>query len=648
MRSIKSLFFPLALIILLGNFVFAAKPKQKPIEEYNFFKAKYPNESAVYVVRKQNVKFEHLNDSVIVKIDVYEELMHLGENTVRHASDKVFSSSFTEISNLEAYTLVPDKKKYNRADVTGFKESYDTNSSVFYDDSKQISFTYPSIQQGAKTIIKYTKTIKDPRMMHMFFIDTYVPVDKANYTIEHGKNVTVNPQIFNRSDLKIEQQNEKLPDGNNKLVYHASDIGKITFASNGPSYRNLATTIYSPIISYNKTDGKEVELNSSIDQLHAWYRTFVSDILDHDEGLNKLANSIVSVDDDELEKVKKVYYWVQSNIKYIAFEDGMRGFVPHPGTYVVDKKYGDCKDMASVIVALLRELDIEAQYTWVGTRDLPYKYSKVPDPITDNHMIATYQHNGITYFLDATGQYTPINLPTSMIQGKECLVSFNDEKYKVVDVPVIPKETSVMTDSVNIQLKEGELVGSGQVTLTGYAKVFNTYKLIKSNQKSIDDYVKRLISKGSNKFYMSSYELSNVKDYNIPTNIDYSFSIPDYYRQIGEQIYINLVLDKTMTDALLDNRKVALENDYKYINRNVVRLEIPEGFYLNTTPKDVTNKNDFFGYSITYDVRDTEVLVSKVFFLDYLTMPPNSFDAWNDIISEYAKACRKAIILSKQ
>ncbi len=160
--------------------------------------------------------------------------------------------------------------------------------------------------------------------------------------------------------------------------------------------------------------------------------------------------------------------------------------------------------------------------------------------------------------------------------------------------------------------------------------------------------MKRLITKGSNKFYMSNYELSNVKDYNMPTNIDYSFNIPDYYRQIGEQIYINLVLDKTMTDALLDDRKVALENDYKYINTNIVRLEIPVGFYLKITPKDLTNKNDFFGYSITYDVRDSEVIVSKVFYLDYLTMPPNSFDAWNDIISEYAKACRKAIILSKQ
>lgn len=646
MRFIRIFLF-LFLIGFAVDDVKARKEKQKPVEEFNHFKTKYPNDNAVYVLKKQDVKFTHENDSIFIQIDVYEELIHLGENTVRHASDKVFSSSFTKITNLEAYTLVPGKKKYEKTEVENFKESYDTNSSVFFDDSKEITFTYPSIQQGAKTVIKYTKIIKDPRLMHMFFFDTYIPVDQANYLVTHDNQVAIKPQIFNQGDIEIKKAEKQLPDGANQLSFHAVDINKIKFEADCPSYRNLATTVYCPVIRYKKPSGEEIELNSSVDQLHAWYRTFVKEILNKDEAIHQLAHSLVNPEDDDFTKVKKVYYWVQSNIKYIAFENGMRGFIPHPGSYVIDKKYGDCKDMASAIVSLLRELDIEAQYTWVGTRDLPYRYSEVPDPITDNHMIATYQHEGKTYFLDATGQYYPIDLPTSMIQGKECLISFNEDTYKITEVPVIPKETNVMSDSVSIRLENNEVIGTGDVKLTGYAKVFNTYKLVKSTQKSVDDYVKRLVAKGSNKFQMKKYELSNVEDFIHPIHIDYNFTIPDYYRQIGDKIYINLVLDKTMTDALLENREVALENDYKYVNRNIVRLEIPEGFQVGTLPEDVVRSNDHFGYQISYTQAGSSIIVKKEFYLDFLTLDIEHFESWNSIISEYANTCRKAIILSK-
>ena len=51
----------------------------------------------------------------------------------------------------------------------------------------------------------------------------------------------------------------------------------------------------------------------------------------------------------ELEKVKAIYYWAQKNVKYVAFEYALGGFVPRDANDIYSKKYGDCKDNSSIM-----------------------------------------------------------------------------------------------------------------------------------------------------------------------------------------------------------------------------------------------------------------------------------------------------------
>lgn len=641
-RSIKVL--STGLCALLIN---CASGQMKPDEEFKMYKAQYPEEEAVFVKKSEVVDYSIVGDSIKTIIQVYEELLILGEGTSLFAEDKIYSSSFSQTSNIEAYTLLPGKRKYERIDVEEFKESFGQDSYVFYDDSKEISFTYPALQRGAKLVLKYQKTIKDPRLIGMFFFDTYLPVIEASYTLKYDQAIILDPQFFNTENVNIETKELRSETDKWINTYKAKDSKKIKFDYSSPSYNYLAATTYCPISEYKTSNGAQRKVLDS-DKLHEWYRTFIAKVQGKNEEVKELVNSIIEPDDDVLEKVRKIYYWVQSNIKYIAFEDGMRGLIPHSGDYVISKRYGDCKDMASSIVSMLREANIDAHYTWIGSRDLPYKYSTTPSPVTDNHMIATFIHEGKTYFLDATGQYTPIDYPTSMIQGKECLISLGEEDYIIEEVPVMPKEMSVMSDSVNISIENETIKGTGHVYLTGYAKVFNTYKLIKSNPKSVEKYVERLLGKGSNKFEITDFEVSNVDNLSKPINMTYDFVIPDYYKQIGDNIYINLVLDKSMTDAILEDRTVAIENEYKYINRNVTRLNIPDGYEITTLPRDLEGTSDHFGYHISYDLQEDEIIVTKEYYVDYLLMQPDQFESWNEIISEYTKACRKALVLSKK
>lgn len=75
-----------------------------------------------------------------------------------------------------------------------------------------------------------------------------------------------------------------------------------------------------------------------------------------------------------MEKIEAVFYWVQDNIRYIAFENGIMGFKPEAASKVYQNRYGDCKGMANLLKEMLKICGYDARLTWIGTNDIPYDY----------------------------------------------------------------------------------------------------------------------------------------------------------------------------------------------------------------------------------------------------------------------------------
>src|SRR5690606_28188930 len=128
---------------------------------------------------------------------------------------------------------------------------------------------------------------------------------------------------------------------------------------------------------------------------------------------------------------------------------------------VYERKFGDCKDMSSIITEMAKYANIpNVNLTWIGSRSIPYTYHEVPTPAVDDHMIATYEDaKGNIYFLDATDSYTKFGLPSGFIQGKEAMIQ-NGESYKLVKVPVVNFGENASQMLVDLQLENTLLKGS--------------------------------------------------------------------------------------------------------------------------------------------------------------------------------------------
>jgi hypothetical protein len=639
-----------AYLIILASFFCLTNINAQTQDVYTKLSAKYPDDPAVFVDRSEVMTITVEKDSLKITADNFEDVLHLKNQTNDFISKKVYGSHFTNVSGLKARTLVWEKEKYREVNVSSFKKSNErADHSIFYDDSYYYAFDYPSIAAKNRTQLEYKHIYKDPRFISGFVFGSYLPQAKATFVINASRDVELFYQVVNDPGGKIKFK--KTEKGKN-VVYEwtTEDMAVIRHEEESPSYRYFVPHVICYVKSY-QTKGKKVTVLNSLNDLYAWYSTFVEGLnKDASEELKNAVAEIKKVSKTEEDLVKNVFYWVQDNIQYIAFEEGMRGFIPHDGSYVCEKRYGDCKDMANLIVNMLSLAGVKSYYTWIGTRDLPYKYTDVPTPLVDNHMIATYiSPKGEYYFLDATSDYTTFGLPSSMIQGKEALIAKDSKTYELKIVPVVQKEKNIMTDSLFIKLDQQSLTGSGRITLNGFPKVFGGYELDRAEADDVKDYVTKLSGKGNNKYYLDDFTVKDLKDRSRPTAIDYKFRISDYFQKVGDEIYLNLNLNKDFYNASINvaNRKTSKEIDYAYVKQEYIEFEIPKGYKVEYVPENTIHHGNLMSCEINYKVSGNKIVFKKKLLIDYLLMQPEQFESWNQSVKALSTAYKESIILRK-
>jgi len=101
--------------------------------------------------------------------------------------------------------------------------------------------------------------------------------------------------------------------------------------------------------------------------------------------------------------VRAAIRFVQEEIRYLAVDFGHGGGVlPNGAASVLRRRFGDCKDKAVLLTALLRALGIEAWPLLVGAGWREAVERVQPSTAAFSHAIVTFRANGKRYFADPT------------------------------------------------------------------------------------------------------------------------------------------------------------------------------------------------------------------------------------------------------
>ncbi|MDP5228826.1 MAG: DUF3857 and transglutaminase domain-containing protein [Cellulophaga sp.] len=635
--------------IFIWVFLYQLNCFSQTITDLEIIKEKYPNSNFVRLHQENVISIELDEGEFTILQEVIEENVYLDESATYNSKQSISFSSFFEMQKIEASSYLLDDGKYIETKIDDFKEKDDLENS-FYDDTKSLNFIYPNLNKWSKTKLKYTQKINNPRFLNAFYFGNFYPIINNKLTIIADKKIQLRFQQFNTEKNPVvftKTENRK----NNIYTWELKNVDEFEFEENSISYKSILPHII-PIISSYTTNESKMNMLSDVADLYRWYYSLIQNINkdENDKDLVELVQKLIKDKPNNLEKARAIYYWTQENIKYIAFEYALGGFVPRESNDVFKKKYGDCKDNSSILFKMLEIAGIKGNLTWIGTRSIPYTYSEVPTPLVDNHMILSFEDENKTYYLDATGRYTSIDAPTSFIQGKEALVAKGENLFEIKLVPTIAPKLNAFIDTTNIIISNSEIIGKSKSEISGYLKSDYFYSLEKQNTDTkLKDFYNTALEKGNNSFLIKNIKELNKFEYDKNLVVAYDFSLSNYAKFLGDEIYINLNLNKRLLAFKnKENRKTAIEYEYTNYYEYQTSLSIPEGYIVNYLPENTTITNEYITSNINYKLTKETIEYTHTVELNTLILDLDAQKKVNDLIKQMELSYKEVVILQKK
>ena len=154
------------------------------------------------------------------------------------------------------------------------------------------------------------------------------------------------------------------------------------------------------------------------------------------------------------------------------------GYVPRALADIASSQYGDCKDMATAVAAILRKTGVRADVAWIKRGPIPPNPLPLATPDAYNHAIVRVVRDGSTYWVDPTNNVSFARGIPNDLAGRDALV-VEAGKLRKEHVPFPPPEAGVargsgmysFTPDGNAKITARlELLGQQAVWLTGVGR----------------------------------------------------------------------------------------------------------------------------------------------------------------------------------
>ena len=139
-----------------------------------------------------------------------------------------------------------------------------------------------------------------------------------------------------------------------------------------------------------------------------WYQGLAAGQMAVSPEIQDTVKTLTAGKTTDTEKARAIYYWVEGRTRYVALELGLSAFQPHPAAEVCRNRYGDCKDMATLLVTMLHEAGIKTAWpVLLGAGSTEPVQDYLAAPIFFNHAIVRADIDGKPYWFDSTAEMCP-------------------------------------------------------------------------------------------------------------------------------------------------------------------------------------------------------------------------------------------------
>ena len=531
--------------------------------------------------------------------------------------------------------------------VKNFKPATDYYSveGVFYSDARICYFTLPLEKKGSTSEVRFEKTILDPRYLTSIFFSEPFFIQRKEIKVIVPAWMKIDIKEFNFKGYNISKHIDKKGDDDiyTYVIENAQALKQEEDAP-GPTHTVPHILVMS---KYAEINGERITYFNTLDDQYAWYRQLVKQIGNENATIKSKAEEITGNVTGDLEKVKKVFQWVQDNIRYIAFEDGIAGFKPESAQEVLRKKYGDCKGMGNLLTEILKSLGYDARLCWLGTNHIAYDYS-TPSLSVDNHMICALLYKGKTYFLDATEKYIGFDEVAERIQGRQVLIEDGD-KYFLRQIPTANSQQNTCYEKRILALNGNDLIGKVLQSWKGENKEWLLHQLNQIKKEKQEDALKQFLAEGNNNYQITNLKIINLNDYNTELKIEYDLFFKNAATAFDTEIYLSLDNRKSLSGLKFDTteRKLPFQFPFKDHQLLEIELQLPITIRSKDVPNELKIERPEYSLTGAYLVDKNIVRYRREIILKNTLLAKSKFGSWNTDIDRLDEFYNNQLTLTK-
>jgi len=535
---------------------------------------------------------------------------------------------------LRAAVITPSGREMSRAQISDRTVSAAMGVQTrIYDEYHLKEIQFLDLEPGSIIDFQYALRDAGAGIYGDFFSESFTladdqPVLKSQFILDLPKSREFQMRAF-RQALDPQRLESK-------------DLSREVFKWEGANYPGVMRERSMPPLQ-DQLPLVQVTTMKTWQEVGTWYWNLAKDQLIVDEDIQKAVAEITKEARTPTEKLRAIHDWVIRKIRYLGIEFGRNGYKPHRARETMKALYGDCKDTAALMVAMLKGAGIEARLVLVrAVTSGRIESDALPAPNLFNHCIAYVPDvEGQEYWIDGTTDYHELGELPYMDQGAQVLV-VGPDGGRFVQIPKATAEENRREQRVQAQVEKS---GAGTLRIRSvyrgqYAPYFRELAETPGRFKS------QLQEQGARRF--SGAELKTLThagpDEQGPMWIETEYRVPTLAAQSGDRLALPASaepLELSRRYLTGGERRHDLELWFPWARTVEVLFHLDPALKPVSLPEEAELKEAFGSFSRKVTVEGPTVRIREETVLSSQRIPKEQYAKFSDF-------CRKVDALEEQ
>ncbi|HKD78259.1 MAG TPA: DUF3857 domain-containing protein [Candidatus Angelobacter sp.] len=378
-------------------------------------------------------------------------------------------------------------------------------------------------------------------------------------------------------------------------------------------------------------------------QLGAWYADLIRPQFALDPSLESEVERATREAHNDREKIAAIQEFVLRSTHYVALEFGIYSYKPYPVTQIYTRRFGDCKDKASLMIALLRAAGIEAEIALVRTRSLG-------DVASDPASIALFNH-AIVYvpryelWLDGTAEYAGRELPLED-QGALALTVSLSGSAQLRHIPVSRAGDNYTKHTIRASVSpQGVIQFSGSTVTRGEDAPGLRHDLAVREQQL--DMFRRELAEVFPSVQVDHVAVRGADELSTAVSVDFQGALNSFEQKRVVSLSSSW-MPRSYVGALAaaSTRTQDLVLPSPWTTEEEIHIALPQGAEIAALPHDQNVSGPFGSVRLHYKKSGGEILVQSHVEFATARVSAQDYPAFRQFCSQVERSFRSEIVVS--